>query len=67
MLCDKCSGSVFTCDIGRCSACGQHTSSGAFRLCKECSRKLNLCMRCLNMCGVAPLKEVADKISDTDK
>ena len=36
-LCPKCQGMMFTTDIGKCTVCGGHDHSGAFKLCKACS------------------------------
>jgi inhibitor of cysteine peptidase len=54
-LCEKCKGKMYTQDIGTCTQCGGHTSSGAFKLCGKCSAKLHQCQHCL-----APLGTPAD-------
>jgi hypothetical protein len=45
-LCVKCKDSMFTQEIGKCVECGGTTSSGAFKLCKTCSAKLDQCEHC---------------------
>lgn len=45
-LCTRCKGKMYTADIGKCAACGGHTSSGAFKLCRTCSAKLGQCQHC---------------------
>lgn len=52
-LCPKCRGRMFTTDIGQCVTCGGHTSSGAFKLCRECSAKLGQCECCRAALGGA--------------
>jgi serpin B len=50
-LCDKCKGKVFTTDIGVCADCGRGTSSGAFKLCQACAKRLNQCQACRGPLG----------------
>jgi hypothetical protein len=45
-LCVKCKDNMFTQEIGKCVECGGTTSSGAFKLCKTCSAKLDQCEHC---------------------
>lgn len=45
-LCPKCTGQTYTDDVGVCKACRGMTSSGAFQLCRECSKPLGQCQRC---------------------
>ena len=45
-LCAKCAKLNYTQDVGTCVVCGGETSSGAFKLCKACSRKLGQCEHC---------------------
>lgn len=45
-LCSECRNLAFTCDIGTCTKCGGPTTSGAFRYCSECARKLDRCQAC---------------------
>jgi len=33
-------------NIGKCQHCGNGTTSGAYKLCKNCSIKLNKCQLC---------------------
>lgn len=53
-LCPKCSEMMFTCDIGKCTACGGDTSSGGFKLCSACSAKKAQCSACLAALKAAP-------------
>ncbi len=46
MLCPPCSQSMYTADIGSCKECGSFTSSGAFKLCRLCSNRLDQCEHC---------------------
>jgi hypothetical protein len=46
MLCYKCTGRIYTCDVGSCSQCGAFTSSGMFNYCSPCATKLNKCSAC---------------------
>jgi len=59
-LCPKCKGMMFTKDIGQCKECGGMTTSGAFKLCMRCSKKLGQCEHCR-----APLAAAAEKIDFT--
>ncbi len=65
-LCPKCRGRMHTTDIGRCVNCGGHTSSGAFKLCRECSAKLGECECCRAPLGGAkpalPAAEAANAL-----
>jgi len=45
-LCKKCSGRMYIMSVGQCAECGGHTSSGAHKLCKACSKKLGECEHC---------------------
>ena len=45
--CKKCSGMMVIMSIGKCTACGGHTSSGAYKLCKTCAAKQGKCQMCL--------------------
>ncbi len=45
-LCKKCSGKMVIMSVGTCAECGGHTSSGAYKLCKACSKKLGECEHC---------------------
>ena len=45
-LCAKCKGKMFITSVGKCVECGARTSSGAFKLCPACSRKLGQCQAC---------------------
>jgi hypothetical protein len=45
-LCGKCRGRGYTTDVGKCAECRRGTSSGAFKLCRTCGRKLGQCERC---------------------
>ena len=45
-LCGKCRRRAYTTDVGKCGTCGGQTSSGAFKLCGVCSRKLGKCEHC---------------------
>jgi len=45
-LCPKCKGKMYIQNIGKCVACGGHTTSGAFKLCPKCSAKLGQCEHC---------------------
>ncbi|MCE5324880.1 MAG: protease inhibitor I42 family protein [Planctomycetaceae bacterium] len=62
-LCSKCTGKMFTCDIGKCTGCGGDTSSGAFKLCHACSDKQGKCQACLAPLAAAtqPAAQAADK------
>ncbi len=53
-LCEKCRGRMYTTDIGVCSSCGGHTSSGAFKLCAKCSAAQRRCQHCLAPLAAAP-------------
>lgn len=46
-LCNKCSDMMFIMSVGTCTKCGAGTSSGAFKLCGACSKKLDQCEHCL--------------------
>jgi len=46
VLCEKCAKRGYTTDLGKCVACGGPTTSGAFKLCPACSRKLGQCEHC---------------------
>jgi len=46
-LCEKCRDGVYTSDVGKCSECKGDTSSGAFKLCDQCSAKRHQCQHCL--------------------
>jgi inhibitor of cysteine peptidase len=52
-FCDKCRDKMYTADIGQCTACGGHTSSGAFKLCSKCSGAQQKCQVCLAQLGGA--------------
>jgi inhibitor of cysteine peptidase len=52
-FCDKCRDKMYTADIGQCTACGGHTSSGAFKLCRKCSAAQQKCQVCLAQLGGA--------------
>lgn len=46
-LCAQCSGKNFISSVGQCNVCADGvTSSGAFKLCKNCSAKLAQCEAC---------------------
>jgi hypothetical protein len=45
-LCSKCSRLMFTADVGRCSSCDGHTSSGSHKYCLACAAKLGRCRAC---------------------
>ncbi|MBI4862045.1 MAG: protease inhibitor I42 family protein [Candidatus Riflebacteria bacterium] len=46
-LCARCSQLAFTADVGSCKACPKGTTtSGAFALCRACSKKLGQCESC---------------------
>ncbi len=45
-LCPACKDKMFITNIGKCVECGGATSSGAFKLCPACSRKLKQCQAC---------------------
>ncbi len=45
-LCPKHKGSAFIASVGECKECGGFTASGAFKLCKKCSTKLDQCEAC---------------------
>ena len=45
-LCEKCRKMGFTADIGVCKECKRGTSSGAFKLCQACGRRLGRCQAC---------------------
>ncbi len=45
-LCKKCSGRMYIMSVGQCAECDGHTSSGAHKLCKTCSKKLGECEHC---------------------
>lgn len=53
-LCTKCKARAYTTDVGKCAACGGHTSSGAFKLCSKCSTKLRQCEHCRAKLPSAP-------------
>ena len=59
-LCKQCSGKAFTADIGKCTECARDTSSGAFKLCQACGRKLGKCQAC----GAALPKKAEPKPDD---
>jgi len=46
-LCKKCEQMMVIGSIGKCTNCGGKTSSGAYKLCKKCSKKLNKCQLCM--------------------
>jgi serpin B len=50
-LCKKCKGKMYIMSIGKCTKCPNHTSSGAFKLCKTCSKKLGKCECCMAPLG----------------
>ena len=52
-LCPQCQTRAFIANIGECSQCDKHTSSGAFKLCKTCSAKEHKCEACLRPIQVA--------------
>ncbi|MBC8326066.1 MAG: protease inhibitor I42 family protein [Verrucomicrobia subdivision 3 bacterium] len=45
-LCPKCSKLAYISSIGKCTKCENHTSSGAFKLCKTCSTQSGKCAHC---------------------
>lgn len=45
-LCEKCKGKMFIASVGRCVECAGFTSSGAHKLCRNCSAKLGECEHC---------------------
>ena len=47
-LCPICKTRAFITNIGECSQCDKHTSSGAFKFCKTCSAKESKCEACGN-------------------
>jgi hypothetical protein len=53
-LCEACRGKAFTKDIGTCSDCPGMTTSGSFKLCLGCSRKLQQCQACRASLRAAP-------------
>lgn len=46
MLCTNCSQNMRLTAIGSCEACGGMTSSISYKICKQCSGKLNQCQEC---------------------
>lgn len=46
-LCKSCRGKAYILSIGKCSACGGQTTSGAFKLCEKCSTEQGKCEHCL--------------------
>ena len=46
-LCPKCRDLMFVDSVGKCSACGGATSSGALKLCPKCSASQHKCEHCL--------------------
>jgi hypothetical protein len=65
-LCRQCRGMMYTQDIGVCVECGAQTSSGAFKLCKTCSVKLNQCKHCRKALVVDPKVALAEKVEAVD-
>ena len=56
-LCKRCKGKMYITSVGKCAECGGLTSSGAFKLCRKCSRKLKQCEHCRGALGaVGPVK-----------
>lgn len=45
-LCPNCKGKSYIKNLGQCVECESITTSGAFKLCMKCSRKLNQCEHC---------------------
>jgi hypothetical protein len=45
-LCAKCKDKMYIQTVGQCIECKGNTSSGAFKLCPACSRKLGECEHC---------------------
>jgi hypothetical protein len=60
-LCPKCSKLSFISSIGKCSKCENHTSSGAFKLCKQCSAKTGQCEFCQKPVAGKPFAKPAGR------
>ena len=60
-LCPKCSKLSFISSIGKCSKCENHTSSGAFKLCKQCSTKTGQCEFCQKPVAGKPFAKPAGR------
>lgn len=54
-LCPKCSKLAFISNLGKCTKCENHTSSGAFKLCKQCSAKTGQCQFCQKPVAAKPV------------
>jgi len=65
-LCKRCKGRMYIQNIGTCTSCGGHTTSGAFKLCPKCSAKLGKCEHCLTQFDV-PQPEPEPKPIDFKK
>jgi hypothetical protein len=65
-LCAKCSGMGFTADIGTCAECKRGTSSGAFKLCQACGKKLGKCQACQGALPAPAEKKPDDPVKKDD-
>jgi outer membrane protein assembly factor BamB len=63
-LCPKCKGLMYTADIGKCQECGGQTTSGAFKLCPACSKKLGQCEHCRE--ALEAPKPIATAVSEAE-
>ncbi|MFP4055041.1 MAG: YbhB/YbcL family Raf kinase inhibitor-like protein [Phycisphaerae bacterium] len=66
-LCKTCAGKMYIMSVGECEECDGHTSSGAHKLCKACSMKLNECEHCRAKLGDGKDEQPKDSGTESAK